>query len=115
MRTDRFRQRGTIAETVDEITEILREGNVQLAGNALDFVPLECNDVRTRFIAILKDALDDLGVSVLRRLCHCYCIPGFKREDDGIPGQRKRTTSSRSCAFVAVAMRVRNRSMPTTS
>src|ERR1017187_8895610 len=31
------------------------------------------------------------------------------------PGHRRMTTSSRSCSLVAVAKRVRNRSIPTTS
>jgi len=82
--------------------------NEQLTGYRHHFIAHEFQFGHAWLELRLEDALNNYGVAVLG--LH-VCVVAVT----GAPGQRRRTTSSRSCSRVAVAKRVRNKSMPVTS
>jgi len=97
-----------ITEGVDQVADVLGQFDAKLAGSCFDFHPLEVHLPHPRSELRQENALDDGGVSVLP-------LHVALRFAECLPGQRSSTTSSRNCSRVAVAKRVRNRSMPVTS
>lgn len=107
---DGLGQRPSIPRAVDDVADVARGRNATLLGGCRDIEPLEIDPCHTLLEPGNEDLLDDGGVGV--RFGHGRRpLQHVGRQ----PGQRSRTTSSRSCCLLAVAIRVRNRSMAVSS
>jgi len=93
---------GAEPEGVNEIANVFRQLDAKGGGGVLDFLAAERDACRAPLEVGDKNVLKDPGIAIC---CHNFCQPR----------QRKTTTSSRSCSRVAVARRVRNKSMRSTS